>query len=86
MDAVPPGSFLVVSHGTLDFDPGGGGSGTDRYNQRVNTQMIPRPHAEIARFFDGLTILEPGLVPLAHWRALPSPTPQIAYAGVGAKS
>jgi S-adenosyl methyltransferase len=83
-DAVPSGSYLVMSHGTLDFDPGGA-SGTDRYNARVPTQMIPRPRAEISRFFDGLELIEPGLVPVAHWRALPSPTPQIAYAAVGRK-
>jgi hypothetical protein len=84
VDAVPSGSYLVMSHGTLDFDPGGA-SATDRYNARVPTQMIPRPGAEILRFFDGLDLIEPGLAPLAHWRALPSPSTQVAYAAVGKK-
>ena len=85
MDAVPPGSYLVLSHGTLDFDPDDGSAGTDRYNARVPTQMIPRPRRDIARFFDGLDLVEPGLVPLAHWRGQAPRTPQIAYAAVGRK-
>jgi S-adenosyl methyltransferase len=84
VDAVPSGSYLVMSHGTLDFDPGGG-PGTDRYNERVPTQMIPRPRAEIARFFDGLDLIEPGLVALADWRAEPGQMGHIAYAAVGRK-
>jgi S-adenosyl methyltransferase len=84
VDAVPSGSYLVMSHGTLDFDPGGG-PGTNRYNERVPTQMIPRPRAEIARFFDGLDLIEPGLVALADWRAEPGQMGHIAYAAVGRK-
>jgi hypothetical protein len=73
MDAVPSGSYLVVSHPTSD---GGApaavaGKGTARYNELVATRMTRRSGDEILRFFDGLEILEPGLVPMAKWRPDP---------------
>jgi hypothetical protein len=34
-----------------------------------NTPLISRGRASIARFFDGLTLVEPGLVRPAQWRA-----------------
>ena len=86
MDAVPPGSYLAMSHATLDFDPSGS-PGADRYNARVAAQLTPRPRAQVARFYDGLALVAPGLVPLAQWRALASPGhPVSLYAGVGAKT
>jgi hypothetical protein len=33
-----------------------------------NTPLISRDRADIARFFDGFTLVEPGLVPPAQWR------------------
>jgi S-adenosyl methyltransferase len=86
MDAVPPGSYLVMSNATLDFDPSGSPC-ADRYNARVATQLTPRTRTQIARFFGGLDLVEPGLVPLAGWRAQASPREQISlYAAVGRKA
>jgi hypothetical protein len=86
MEAVPPGSYLAMSNATLDFDPSGS-PGADQYNARVATQLTPRGRAEIARFFEGLDLVEPGLVPLPQWRALASPGQQISlYAAVGGKA
>jgi hypothetical protein len=86
MNAVPPGSYLAMSNATLDFDPSGS-PGADLYNARVAARLTPRTRAQIARFYDGLHLVEPGLVPLAEWRALASPTQQISlYAAVGAKA
>jgi S-adenosyl methyltransferase len=70
MDAVPPGSYLVVSHPASD---GGApavaaNKGTARYNELVATKMIRRNRDEVLRFFEGLEILEPGLVHMAQWR------------------
>jgi hypothetical protein len=86
MDGVPPGSYLVMSNATLDFDPSGS-PGADLYNARVAAQLTPRTHAQLARFYDGLDLVEPGLVPLAQWRALANPRRQISlYAAVGRKA
>ena len=58
-----------------------------RLNQRMGpTQLTLRSRAEFARFFDGLDMVEPGVVPLAEWRALADPAHTIpAYAGIGRK-
>jgi S-adenosyl methyltransferase len=48
--------------------------------------LRPRSRAEIARYFAGLDLIEPGLVHLPEWRAQPDPSLIIAYlAGVGRK-
>lgn len=41
-----------------------------RYNERAGRreQATPRNHADVTRFFDGLDLLEPGVVRLPRWR------------------
>jgi O-methyltransferase involved in polyketide biosynthesis len=87
MSAVPPGSYLALSDGTGDIDSERGAEATARYNARLGrNQITPRPRQAIAAYFDGLDLVEPGLVPLSQWRA-PNTSAQLvpAYAGVGRK-
>ena len=65
--ALPPGSYLVISHPTDDFNPNRGES-IKRYNERVAAQATLRDQAGTARFFAGLDLVEPGVVPVAKWR------------------
>ncbi|HEX8865318.1 MAG TPA: SAM-dependent methyltransferase, partial [Lentzea sp.] len=37
------------------------------YNNSDN-QLTMRTHAEVSRFFDGMELLEPGIVPVNDWR------------------
>jgi SAM-dependent methyltransferase len=67
MAALPPGSYLVVAHPTDDFNPNRGES-MARYNERVADQAVLRGREETARFFDGLDLVEPGVVAGAKWR------------------
>jgi hypothetical protein len=67
MAALPAGSYLVISHPTDDFNPNRGESMTV-YNERSVEQAVVRDKAETARFFDGLDLLDPGVVPVAEWR------------------
>ena len=67
MAALPPGSYLVISHPTDDFNPNKGES-LKVYNERSAEQMVLRDQAATARFFDGLELIEPGVVPVAQWR------------------
>jgi hypothetical protein len=39
-----------------------------QYNQRARETQRHRTHAEVARFFDGLELLEPGVVVVPQWR------------------
>lgn len=86
VDALPPGSCLALSHFTVDFlvvDQ----EALDRYRSSGIT-LQPRDRAEVARFFDGLDMVDPGLVPAPRWyNGTPPPEPQDAtdtiYTGVG---
>jgi SAM-dependent methyltransferase len=68
-DAVVPGSYLALSHMTGEAHPEAA-EGLFRMTQELhwNTPLISRSRTEIARFFDGFTLVEPGLVAPAQWR------------------
>jgi SAM-dependent methyltransferase len=68
-DALAPGSYLALSHMTNEAHPEAA-DGLFRMTQELhwNTPLISRSRADIARFFDGFTLVEPGLVPSAQWR------------------
>jgi hypothetical protein len=68
MAALPPGSYLVLAHPTDDFNPNRQGESIQRYNERVADQATLRGHDETARFFDGLELVEPGIVTSSKWR------------------
>jgi hypothetical protein len=72
LDAVPSGSYLALSHMTLDVQVEGADMGevTARLGEHMRGTNPPafRTRAEVARFFDGLDVLDPGVVPLAEWR------------------
>jgi hypothetical protein len=67
LDALPSGSFLALSHLTGDYDATAW-AGVAAVYRRSGVTMQVRSHAEIARFFDGLDLQEPGLVSLPDWR------------------
>ena len=87
LDAVPPGSYLVIAHPASDIHADQVGNATTRVNAVIAQPVTLRPHAEVARFFDGLDLVEPGLVQLHRWRAVPSdPGAELAnYGGVARK-
>lgn len=62
-----PGSYLVVSHGTSDIDPERAAEAVSTYN-RGGARIIARTGAQIRRFFEGLELVDPGLVQLPLWR------------------
>ena len=68
-DAVAPGSYLAISHMTDEAHPEAA-EGLFRVSQDLhwNTPLISRDRSSIARFFDGFTLLDPGLVAPARWR------------------
>jgi len=71
VSAAPPGSYLVISHVTVEEqDPETAAAGTTVY-ARTASPIHGRTTEEILRFFTGLDILEPGLVPVQHWRPGP---------------
>ncbi|MGW5442107.1 SAM-dependent methyltransferase [Streptomyces asiaticus] len=68
VDALAPGSFLVLSHITPDFDP----EATQKTVQVYHSGGIQgkiRTRDEVERFFTGLELVEPGLEVPHRWRA-----------------
>jgi hypothetical protein len=70
--ALPSGSYLVMSNGTSEY-----------VSPEVVTQSAQGPapiwlrsREQIARFFDGLELLPPGIVSAAQWRAEDEPQPR----------
>jgi SAM-dependent methyltransferase len=81
LDALAPGSYLVMSHGTYDFLPR---ETVDRLDRVVSAEAIhTRSKAQFAAFFDGLELVEPGIVPTSQWRAEDEPPPRPTPAEVG---
>jgi len=68
VNAVAPGSYVVISHAASDIDTGAMISMANRLNELMAQQAVPRTHREVAAFFAGLELLEPGLVRIPEWR------------------
>jgi hypothetical protein len=68
MNALPAGSYLAISHPAADIEPEKVADLTDRLNRLSYQQYTGRTHAQVLRFFDGLELVEPGLVQIQQWR------------------
>jgi hypothetical protein len=75
VDAVVPGSAVVVSHLASDVQPEAMAELTRRANSRVQETVELRCREQVTKFFDGLTIVEPGIVPVDQWRPLDGAAP-----------
>jgi SAM-dependent methyltransferase len=62
-DAVAPGSYLVVSHGTEKIP----GAVREQY-QRASSPFVVRSRAQVMRLFAGFELVDPGLVYTQQWR------------------
>jgi len=68
VDAIPSGSYLTVAHPASDVDQHVGPALRQLSTRMGGTRAVPRSHQEVSRFFDGLEMVEPGLVQLHRWR------------------
>ncbi|HEY8527948.1 MAG TPA: SAM-dependent methyltransferase [Acidimicrobiales bacterium] len=67
-EALAPGSHVVVSHLASDVDPEVMAEMVRRHNEAGSVELATvRSRAEVVRFFAGLELLEPGVVPLDEW-------------------
>jgi hypothetical protein len=71
MDALPSGSYLAISHGGSDLLGREARRGILDAMQTSQQQYSYRTHAQVARFFAGTDLVEPGLVPVEEWRPDP---------------
>ncbi|MET7419508.1 SAM-dependent methyltransferase [Dactylosporangium sp. NPDC005555] len=68
LDALPPGSYLVASNATKDFLPPQIAAVYDRMLAAGQTDIWPRTRDEFGALFDGLTLVDPGVVAVDAWR------------------
>lgn len=88
MDAAPAGSYLAISHAAADMRPEAV-EGVRRLAERnPGVQGALRGHGQVAAFFDGFDLVEPGVVPVAKWRPasdLEAAAPGMLWGGVARK-
>ncbi len=89
-DALAPGSFLAATHATTDGKAPEAVAQIEAVYATTPTPIFFRRHDEIARFFDGFELVDPGLVTLDSWWLDPQdPAPAATgwlYGAVGRKS
>jgi hypothetical protein len=68
-DAIPPGSFVVISHAASDIDADRMAEMIRRMNEHMgDTTHVGRSRDVVAQFFAGLDLVEPGVVKVTEWR------------------
>ena len=82
---MPPGSYLVIAHPASDIHQSQVSTAANRINPLMAEPVTLRTHDQVSRFFDGLDLVEPGLVQLHRWRPGPDgPVPDHDIANYGA--
>jgi hypothetical protein len=64
---LPAGSYLAISHLTADIYPELADFAKALNERQLDAPMVLRDHAQISSFFDGLELVEPGVVQLSKW-------------------
>jgi hypothetical protein len=94
MEAVPSGSYLVIVHGASDIQAEAVVQSSRVYNEMSSVPYTPRSREQVARFFEGLDLVDPGLVPIGQHRSPGQPDARIgssladggtSYCGIGRK-
>ncbi|GIF68741.1 hypothetical protein Ais01nite_67760 [Asanoa ishikariensis] len=94
LEALPSGSHLVVSHGSIEGMPERATQledAKDLYKRNTSSQLFPRTRDEVTRFFEGLELASPGVVWVPQWRPDPAdpsnfedtPSQSASVGGVG---
>ena len=88
MDALPPGSYLALSHPASDIDSEAMAKMAIVLNQMIAEKVTFRDRAAVSGFFAGLELVEPGLVQASKWRPaseIEAASPAALWAGVAGK-
>jgi S-adenosyl methyltransferase len=85
--ALPSGSYLVLSHSTAEVHGESMLEVMRQLNERGGTPIRARTRQELIRFFDGMELLDPGVVSCSFWRPDPvqlgTPVEVYLFGGVG---
>ncbi|MGH3694279.1 MAG: SAM-dependent methyltransferase [Pseudonocardiaceae bacterium] len=90
LEALPSGSYLVLCDPTTEVRPEVMHEAVRQWNSSATPPIKARSRQELIRFFDGLELLEPGVVSASLWRPeayeLGTPVEVFNFSGVGRKS
>lgn len=67
IDAISSGSYLAICHLTADIYPELTEFARALNERQLDAPLILRDHAQVTSFFDGLDLVEPGVVQLSKW-------------------
>ncbi|MFI9766542.1 SAM-dependent methyltransferase [Streptomyces sp. NPDC052415] len=84
-DALAPGSLLILTHASYEGIPlpAERADGTVGVYKDIRNPLIMRSREEIARFFEGYDMVEPGLVSMPQWRPDTAPEEEDPWAFSG---
>ncbi len=88
MAATAAGSHLVIVHPSSDLRPEASAGMTASLNRLVAQKRSYRDQAGVSRFFEGLELVSPGVVPVPQWRPASeseAQAPTMAWCGVARK-
>jgi S-adenosyl methyltransferase len=89
VQAMPSGSYLALNHPTLEITGEKMATAIRYWNEYGTPPGTHRTPAELTRFFDGMDLVEPGVVSITRWRpeATSSGEPEEIdqFGGVGRK-
>ena len=87
--AAPPGSYLTISHPAADLAAQQMAQMAERLNKLMAEKVTFRTRAQVAPFFEGLAMVEPGLVRVQEWRPdteMEAKSPAALWGGMGRKA
>ena len=90
VSAVPPGSYLTISHAASDISAEAMAELEKILNEHLgeDSSHVGRPRHVVARFFDGLDLVDPGVVKVTQWHPrsqLEAEGPTTLWGGVARK-
>lgn len=68
LDAVPSGSYLVLSHLSHEIMPEATARFAEQIDERTAEPLRPRSRDDVVRFFTRLDLVEPGVIDVDNWR------------------
>jgi hypothetical protein len=68
-DSVAPGSYLALSHLINEGNHRKAAEALFEMSQKWSAPLISRSREDVARYFDGFELVDPGLVAPAQWRS-----------------
>ena len=89
LGAVPPGSYVTISHPAADLAAQQMAQMAERLNKLMAEKVTFRTRTQVEPFFDGLEMVEPGLVRVQEWRPdteMEAKSPAALWGGMGRKA